>query len=78
MSLEESQQGTKEFFKSSKRMLIVDDDETIRHILRRVFIGEGCEVLVAKDGLEAKEGLKAEKAAVVLTDIKMDSFRELI
>ena len=74
MPLEESQQGTKKFFKNNKSIFIVDDDETILYILRRFFIGEGFEVLVAKDDLEAKEGLKAEKPAVVLTDIKMDSF----
>jgi CheY-like chemotaxis protein len=74
MSLEEPQQGTKKFSKNNKRILIVDDDETILYILRRFFIGEGFEVLVATDGLEAKERLKAERPALVLTDIKMDSF----
>lgn len=74
MSLEESQKGTKKFFKNNKRILIVDDDETILYILRRFFIGEGFEAMVAKDGLEAKERLKAEKPALVLTDIKMNSF----
>ncbi len=54
--------------------MIVDDDETILYILRRFFIGEGFEVFVAKDGLEAMKRLKAEKLALVLTDIKMPSF----
>lgn len=63
-----------DFPKNKKKILIVDDDETILHILRRFFIGEGFEVLVAKDGLEAVERLKAEKLALVLTDIKMPSF----
>ena len=71
---EESQQGTDDFPKNKKKILIVDDDKTILYILRRFFIGEGYEVLVAKDGLEAKERLKAERPALVLTDIKMPSF----
>ena len=75
MPLEKETSKTAEDFpKNRKRILIVDDDETILYILRRFFIGEGFEVLVAKDGLEAMERLKAEKLALVLTDIKMPSF----
>jgi len=65
---------TDDFPKNKKKILIVDDDETILYILRRFFIGEGFEVLVAKDGLEAMERLKAENLSLVLTDIKMPSF----
>jgi CheY-like chemotaxis protein len=65
---------TNDFPKNKKKILIVDDDETILYILRRFFIGEGFEVLLAKDGLEALERLKAEDPALVLTDIKMPSF----
>jgi two-component system nitrogen regulation response regulator GlnG len=54
--------------------LIVDDDETILYILKRFFVGMGFQVWVAKDGFEAMERLKAEKPALVLTDIKMPSF----
>lgn len=70
----ESSKVTDDFPKNKKKILIVDDDETILYILRRFFIGEGFEVLVAKDGLEAMERLKGEKLALVLTDIKMPSF----
>ena len=70
----ESSKVTDDFPKNKKKILIVDDDETILYILRRFFIGEGFEVLVAKDGLEALERLKTEKLALVLTDIKMPSF----
>jgi CheY-like chemotaxis protein len=65
---------TNDFYKNKKKILIVDDDETILYILRRFFIGEGFEVLVAKSGLQALEKLKAENPALVLTDIKMPSF----
>jgi len=70
----ESSKVTDDFPKNKKKILIVDDDETILYILRRFFIGEGFEVLVAKDGLEALERLKTEKLALVLTDVKMPSF----
>ncbi|MBP1697306.1 MAG: two component transcriptional regulator, winged helix family [Deltaproteobacteria bacterium] len=69
-----SSKVTNDFPKNRKKILIVDDDETILYILRRFFIGEGFEVLVAKDGLEAMERLKAENLSLVLTDIKMPSF----
>lgn len=69
-----SSKMTNDFPKNKKKILIVDDDETILYILRRFFIGEGFEVLLAKDGLEALERLKAEDPALVLTDIKMPSF----
>lgn len=71
--MEKSKQGTDDFPKN-KKILIVDDDKTILYILTRFFIGEGYEVSAAKDGLEAKERLKTEKPALVLTDIKMPSF----
>ena len=69
-----SSKVTNDFPKNRKKILIVDDDETILYILRRFFIGEGFEVLVANDGLEAMDRLKAENPALVLTDIKMPSF----
>jgi CheY-like chemotaxis protein len=73
--LEESKQGTDDFIiNKKKKILIVDDDKTILYILTRFFIGKGYDVLAAKDGLEAKERLKTEKPALVLTDIKMPSF----
>ena len=70
----ESSKATDDFSKNKKKILIVDDDETILYILRRFFIGEGFEVFVAKDGLEAIERVREEKPALVLTDIKMPSF----
>jgi DNA-binding response OmpR family regulator len=66
--------GREDFPKNKKKILIVDDDETILHTLRRFFVREGFEVLIAKNGLEAKERLEAEMPSLVLTDIKMPSF----
>jgi two-component system response regulator (stage 0 sporulation protein F) len=73
VSLEESQQQRGSFPKNRKKILIVDDDETILYILRKFFIGKGFHVSVAKDGLGAMERLKAESPAIVLTDLKMPS-----
>jgi len=56
-----------------KTILIVDDDETILHLLRRFFAREGFRVSIAKDGVEAIERLKEESPAVLLTDLKMPS-----
>jgi CheY-like chemotaxis protein len=70
---ETSQKGPDTFGKNKKNILIVDDDETILHILKRFFIREGFQVFVAKDGIEAMERLKAENPAIVLTDLKMPS-----
>jgi len=70
---ETPQKGPDTFGKNRKNILIVDDDETILHLLKRFFIREGFQVLVAKDGIEAMERLKVETPAIVLTDLKMPS-----
>jgi|ERR1700677_419273 CheY-like chemotaxis protein len=56
---------------SKKRILIVDDDPSIRHMLRRILIDEGYDTEAAANG---REGLNiAQKNAVdlVLLDLKM-------
>ncbi len=70
---EAPQKGLCAFGKSKRKILIVDDDETILHVLKRFFIREGFQVSVARDGIEAMERLKVEKPAIVLTDLKMPS-----
>lgn len=56
-----------------KKILIIDDDETILYLLKKVFIGRGFEVSVAKDGMEAINKLKKEAPALVITDLKTPS-----
>lgn len=70
---EAPQKGHYTFGKNKKRILIVDDDETILHMLKRFFIREGFQVFVARDGIEAMERLKAESPSIVLTDLKIPS-----
>ena len=71
---EEHEQGTENFPNKSRKILIVDDDETILHMLKRFFDARGYQVVAEGDGLKAVERLKMEKPAIVLTDIKMPSF----
>jgi two-component system response regulator PilR (NtrC family) len=53
------------------RILIVDDEQSMREWLRILFQRDGFEVLTADDGLTAREIVAREYVDVVLTDIKM-------
>lgn len=53
------------------KVLVVDDEEIIRTLLTRTLTIAGCEVLLAKDGLEGLEVLGSEKVDVLISDIKM-------
>jgi DNA-binding NtrC family response regulator len=53
------------------RILVIDDDEQIRSVLRRALEGEGHEVLEAGDGTEALRLHRATPADLVITDILM-------
>ena len=63
-----------EFGKDRKKILIVDDNETILHVLKGFFVRKGFQVLAARDGFGAMESLKMENPSIVLTDLKMPSF----
>ncbi|GIU48340.1 histidine kinase [Shewanella sairae] len=54
-----------------KRILVVDDSETARDILRTTLENMGFEVDVAKSGLEAIEACKIQDYAVALIDWQM-------
>ena len=53
------------------RILVVDDDEGVCALLKRVFEGEGYEVEVAMNGDEALECYGARRPDVVVLDMKM-------
>ncbi len=57
--------------KEDFRVLIADDDEIARDVLREILKEEGYSVLVAKDGLEAINLLRTEEIRLVITDLKM-------
>ena len=54
-------------------VLIVDDEPNVRGFVRRVLLRQGCEILEAKDGIEALELLKRVFGGIQLriTDLDM-------
>jgi CheY-like chemotaxis protein len=53
------------------RILVVDDDRTTRHVLRKVLIGAGFSAIVAKDGVEALKVLRTRRFDLLLLDVWM-------
>ncbi|MBI3398921.1 MAG: nitrogen regulation protein NR(I) [Deltaproteobacteria bacterium] len=53
------------------RVLIVDDDEAILWVLRRMFEGKKVEVSEARDGKTAFEMLKGQDFSIAIMDIRM-------
>ena len=53
------------------RILVVDDEASIRELFRAVLEGEGYQVEVAVDGKQAMDIMTAEPADVMITDIVM-------
>ncbi len=53
------------------RILIVDDEEVVRHVLRSALEDSGYEVVEASNGTEAISHLGKETFNVVVTDILM-------
>ena len=55
----------------TNRILLVDDEETLRFVLRETLISEGYSVDVANDGFQALERVKGKSYDLLITDIKM-------
>jgi two-component system response regulator PilR (NtrC family) len=53
------------------RVLIVDDEQSMREWMRILFQRDGFDVLVAEDGIAAREMIGREYVDVLLTDIRM-------
>ncbi|HSP95977.1 MAG TPA: response regulator, partial [Candidatus Dormibacteraeota bacterium] len=53
------------------RVLVVDDDLGVCRSLRDVLLAEGCEVLVASDGLRALEILNRTSVDIIISDVVM-------
>jgi DNA-binding response OmpR family regulator len=56
---------------SEARILVVDDDDSVRVILRNLLIKLGFTCETARDGMEALDRLKADAYDIVLADIRM-------
>jgi len=54
-----------------KRILVLDDEERMREILRRLLTHEGYEVIEASNAVDAHDILKTENMDLILLDIKM-------
>lgn len=57
--------------KSKRKILVVDDEESIRELYREELEDEGYEVAVASNGFDAIEKVKAIPVDIVVLDIKM-------
>lgn len=55
----------------SKHILIVDDEENMRHMLSLLLTKEGYRVSLAENGLQALQVLAGDPADIVLCDLKM-------
>jgi CheY-like chemotaxis protein len=55
----------------SKRLLVVDDDKAIRHLLTRIAERAGFEVESAADGVEALEMLAGKQYDIAIVDLMM-------
>lgn len=56
---------------SLKRILVIDDEENMRHMLRMLLAKEGYLVEVASEGIEGLERMEKESFDAVLCDVKM-------
>jgi nitrogen regulation protein NR(I) len=54
-----------------ERILIVDDDQSMRYSLNRMLEGQGLQLSLAKNGAEALERFELDRPDLVVMDIKM-------
>ena len=54
-----------------KKILVIDDEENMRHFLKALLEQEGYNVFLAENGCAAIEILKNEKISTTLCDIRM-------
>ena len=55
----------------SKRILVVEDQEDLRGVLRTLLSGSGYEMLEAADGHDGVAKAKAEQPDLILMDIQL-------
>jgi CheY-like chemotaxis protein len=68
---------------TARRILLVDDDATVRDSLKDVLVSEGYHVILAENGQQALESVRGAKVDLVLLDLNMpvkngwDTFEQL-
>jgi two-component system response regulator PilR (NtrC family) len=67
----ELQTGPPAAIEAPARVLVVDDERSMRELLSIVLRRDGYEVLIAEDGAAAVEVLKKERIDILITDIRM-------
>ncbi|HLH26389.1 MAG TPA: response regulator [Chloroflexota bacterium] len=55
----------------TRRLLVVEDDDSIRDMMEMVLASEGYEVVTARDGAVALATLNQEQPDLILLDMKM-------
>lgn len=53
------------------KILVIDDERSIRNSMKDILQYEGHEVVLAENGMEGLVSVKSEKPDIVLCDIKM-------
>ena len=53
------------------KILLVEDDPTVRIICRKYFEAEGFEMIVAEDGLEGLNMARSEKPDIIVYDVML-------
>jgi two-component system response regulator PilR (NtrC family) len=67
----ELQSGPPAAVQAPARVLVVDDERSMRELLSIVLRRDGYDVLIAEDGAAAVELLKRERVDILITDIRM-------
>jgi two-component system, NtrC family, response regulator PilR len=67
----ELQTGPAAAVQAPARVLVVDDERSMRELLSIVLRRDGYDVLIAEDGAAAVELLKRERVDILITDIRM-------
>ena len=58
------------------KILVIDDERSIRNSMKDILSFEGHEVVLAENGMEGLVSVKTEKPEVVFCDIKMPKMDE--
>jgi two-component system, NtrC family, response regulator PilR len=67
----ETQTGPTQTTQAPSRVLVVDDERSMRELLSIVLRRDGYDVLIAEDGAAGLELLKRERVDILITDIRM-------